>query len=309
MAFYVKLDELRNTNKFLDVSLTASQIFHLRKKIPYLTSYLLSLRERLEPEIKESLITKNKQPLLNFFPKGCCLEISEVLFDYAIRDKSSPLFKLQKEGFVVKKVYGILRDEVFQNAFQVGNLLADVSHDTHSKGKHPIHIAPYSNVNFKEIDSYLNLFKIMETYWGAEIYPNHFAPQISLVFPYVIKSKGNIKFSQLHIPGILSSEVLTDFDMTTKFLFNSSYSSKKLDPIDLAYLTKRLELTSKKINYTNPILREFFPNLKITSEQDFKKGFDELKDKRFAFSSKELFDSLMFDYSSKIYLNYHRGVK
>lgn len=308
---YALLDSLRRSVEFQDFEYNQSQNKRLEEITPSLHQELSLARKRLDPEIIQFLIKQKRYNLSMQFPAGCCLEITNFIYEDALNNENSIISQLIKEGFLVKKIFGISNDSIFENMIQVGSKLVYLINDSYDQEKDKIQILNKNNANFKQVNSYNQMFKVMEKYWNAEIYPNHIAPEIAMIFPYFIKVNNQIKFHQLHIANLLHSEVKTDFFNTEEFLFNSAYSNKKIPKQELDYLVNRLKERSndmyKLFKESNPLLLDLmFPDLKLVNQSDFKRTYHNIKKRRNQSNNKEDFDTLLFQYSTMIYKHYFK---
>jgi hypothetical protein len=262
---------------------------------------MIGYRSLLDNEIIDYLVSTLNFQKINSFPVDCCSEITRFVFDESLNNNSS-LSQISDLGVVVKEVYGILNSSVFHSLIQIGDHILDVSQDALNKDNYPIKITHIDKIDFKQINSYIQMFEIMEKYWGFEIFPNHIIPQVAPILPYLIKYKDNVHFLDFHIKTLLYGEFKSDFSMANDFLFNSSYSEKELPkPLCenlLKSVEKRSEIFYKKKNIS--LVKELFPKLILSKNDSFKDDYHSIIAQRNSFEDKEHFDKLLYTYTVNI---------
>lgn len=102
------------------------------------------------------------------------------------------------EGGVVRTVWGVLRDQYFQNALQVGGLYIDVSNDTVVVTKPKVEILPIERSGLLPVRSIDHFRQTAERYWGATICANHLTPTLAPILPMISFSPGRLQ------PGLQS---------------------------------------------------------------------------------------------------------
>ena len=198
---------------------------------------LKQFREEVNDEFK-SYNTKNYDIRVNgvrdisHFPLGFCDVIRDRVYQKAL--EAGIVDELNSKGIVFKKLFGILNNNWFHNVFQIGNYIVDVSRDSIDGFKEYFVATPINSSNFRTINSYDEMFSIMQKYWRVKIYPNILFPEISLYFPYFLEYlDSEVHFKTTHFSIPLFNELQSDFKWTMNFLsknsnfkFNSHYISK-----------------------------------------------------------------------------------
>lgn len=221
---------------------------------------------------------------INTYPIGFCDFISDRIYNL-IKDElifnDSIFYKLKQNGIVIKRLFGILDGKVIHNAFQIGNYFVDISHDTVVGNSNQLYYNKIKNVNFKQIENYDELFKVMKKYWGVEIYPNKYFPEISFIFPYLLKYvDGQIHIKGPHLKIPVYEDMQKDYIFAREFILNSNMKldSKYFKKLNLAranlinFLT-RVEIPIMK---TDETLKEYFKRLIIFRENIGKEKFDSI---------------------------------
>jgi hypothetical protein len=192
-------NEPRIRNQAAQAALTEQ---HLSPVLDELEAWLLSVRIQLDPELERLQPTKHGKP----YPLGQCLEIAlAVQQRLQAADASKPpkdayvgqraFSAFRRAGGVFRQVWGDLRGQYFQNAFQLGTLYVDVSNDTVVPTKPKVEILPFEQANFHPIADYAHFGLIASRYWQDDVYPNHVLPALAPHCPLIHVSKvgGRIK--------------------------------------------------------------------------------------------------------------------
>ena len=158
--------------------------------------FLLAVRLQLDPELERLQPVKLGKP----YPLGQCLEITKAVqmrlrtvdetklpADAVIGLRALRAFR--RAGGAFRQVWGDLRGQYFQNAFQVGSLYIDVSNDTVTPTKPKVEILPFHQAQFIPIRDFRHFSQIARSYWGDEIYPNHVLPTLAPHCPLIHVSK------------------------------------------------------------------------------------------------------------------------
>jgi len=90
-----------------------------------------------------------------------------------------------KAGGSIRQVWGDLRGDYFQNAFQFGGLYVDVANDTVTATKPKIEILPFEESQLVAIRDFRHYAQVASRYWQGEIYPNHLLPALAPYFPWI----------------------------------------------------------------------------------------------------------------------------
>ncbi|MDD5000051.1 MAG: DUF6447 family protein [Thiomonas arsenitoxydans] len=159
--------------------------------------FLLSVRLQLDPELERRQPVKLGKP----YPLGQCLEIAEAVQARlrTVGESDLPaeaaiglraLRAFQRAGGDFRLVWGDLRGQYFQNAFQVGTLYIDVANDTVTPTKPKVEILPFHEAQFVPIRDFAHFRQIARRYWGDEIYPNHVLPSLAPHCPLIHVTQG-----------------------------------------------------------------------------------------------------------------------
>jgi hypothetical protein len=176
---------------------------YLRPVLPELEACLLAVRRQLDPALERLQPVKLGKP----YPLGQCLEIAEAVHKdlRTVEEGRLPpdaviglraLRAFQRAGGDVRQVWGDLRGQYFQNAFQVGTLYIDVANDTVTPTKPQVEILPFEQARFISIRDFAHFRHLARSYWQHEVYPNHVLPTLAPHCPLIhVSESGRI---QLH---------------------------------------------------------------------------------------------------------------
>jgi hypothetical protein len=162
---------------------------HLTPVVKDIEQYLLRMRREIDAELQPRFPTRQDKP----YPYGRCLEISQLFMNklraaLGTRLPNRGLRALRdftQAGGRIDWVWGALREQYFQNAFQVGALYVDVSNDTVTVTKPPVEILPLKDAGFVAIQDLDHFAKVARIYWGVEIYVNDVAPSLAPILPLI----------------------------------------------------------------------------------------------------------------------------
>lgn len=174
---------------------------HLTQRylLPYikvLTAYWLALRAQVDLPLRQANPIKLGKP----YPIGQCLEITlavqqllrtnDTRFIPGTEEEQgqSAFSAFRKAGGTVRQVWGDLRGEFFQNAFQVGTLYVDVANDTVTPSKPKIEIQSFIEANFVPIRDFHHFAHLAAHYWQVRVYPNHVVPALAPTCPLILLS-------------------------------------------------------------------------------------------------------------------------
>jgi hypothetical protein len=166
---------------------------HLLPALAQLEACLLYLRAELDPVLRERQPVKLGKP----YPLGQCLEISKAVQERLaeVREDELPpaartglraLRSFERDGGRVRQVWGDLREQYFQNAFQFGTLYVDVSNDTVTATKPKVEILPFEEAGLAAIRDYRHYAARAATYWQETAWPNHVLPALAPHCPLVL---------------------------------------------------------------------------------------------------------------------------
>jgi hypothetical protein len=155
---------------------------------PHLTiihDELSVLRQRADAELSVHFARSPKP-----YPLGRCLEISRTVYGYLQEGIQQPqseamnvLHQFVKGGGEARRVWGALREQYFQNAFQLGSYYIDVANDTVDIMKPKIEILPLRSAGFVNLRDFSHFARIGEQYWQCAFYPNVLLPELAPLFP------------------------------------------------------------------------------------------------------------------------------
>jgi hypothetical protein len=196
--------------------------------LPYLSELeclFLEIRHQLDPQLRSLIPIKLGKP----YPLGQCLEISLAVQQYLKQLNPSQLPPLAligysalqaylKAGGNMRRVWGDLRGQYFQNAFLLGTLYLDVSNDTVVVTKPKIELLPFDESGLVPIADYAHFARIAESYWQSQVLPNHLLPELAPFCPVIIISKQHaVRFGELG-DYLFTLNVKSKFQLSQDFL-------------------------------------------------------------------------------------------
>ncbi|GGK47199.1 DUF6447 family protein [Salinarimonas ramus] len=165
----------------------------LAPAIADLEALFLRARDELDP------ILAQRQPAKagKRYPLSQCLEISMAVAAYLRSDRADALTgaagagrtalrSFQRAGGSFRRVWGDLRGQYFQNAFQLGTLYVDVANDTVDPAKRKVEILPFDGAGLSPIRDFAHFARIARSYWSAEVFPNHVVPSLAPHCPLIL---------------------------------------------------------------------------------------------------------------------------
>lgn len=161
-----------------------------------LEAFFLAVRTLVDPHLQRAQPVKLGKP----YPLGQCLEITQAVQQRLRRVQALPLSGMAAQGRAafsaflaaggaLRQVWGDLRGEFFQNAFQLGTLYVDVSNDTVTPTKPKVEILPFHEAQFVPIRDFGHFRQVARSYWHHEVYPNHVLPALAPHCPLIHVSK------------------------------------------------------------------------------------------------------------------------
>jgi hypothetical protein len=167
---------------------------HLLPALLELEAFFLAIRLHVDLTLERAQPVK----LGKTYPLGQCLEISQAvmrlleradvsavqLSDAAVAGRKA-FAAFRKAGGAFRLVWGDLRGEFFQNAFQLGTLYLDVSNDTVTPSKPKVEILPFEQARLIPIADYRHFARISSRYWKHRVYPNHVLPELAPYCPLI----------------------------------------------------------------------------------------------------------------------------
>lgn len=204
------LDRVRQqalTDQFLVPTLGAIEIL------------LLELRAELDAALREAGPTSAGKP----YPLGQCLQITEAVHARLLSVEPSEVSPAAAEGLAairgflaaggrMRRAWGDLRDQYFQNALIVGTLYVDVSNDTVVVTKPPVEILPFDQAGFRPIADYAHYARIAGRYWRTRTLPNHLLPELAPYLPLLeVLPTGRLRLgaSNRYMLGLTLSKAFT----------------------------------------------------------------------------------------------------
>jgi hypothetical protein len=165
-------------------------------------AYLLALRA----EVDATLSVRLPFAAGKAYPYGRCEEITRELnarLSPRLRNPQAPMERLLHDfiagGGAARTVWGVLRDQYFQNALQFGALYVDVSNDTVVVTKPKVEILPIESAGLVPVRDLAHFRQTAERYWGASVYANHLLPSLAPLLPLISVSPGRLR------PGLQSA--------------------------------------------------------------------------------------------------------
>lgn len=162
------------------------------------------------------------------YPEGFCQEITLGVKTIMEKELSAPktpgltaLRDFAVHGGLAKRIWGNLRNQYFQNAFQFGSLYVDVANDTVNIAKPKVEILPLAKARMFPIADYDGYADLAEKYWKGQVYPNRIMPDLAVMFPlFLITPDGKIGL-HANYQTILYRNMQFDFTLAEKFLFKN----------------------------------------------------------------------------------------
>ena len=219
-------EQLIPTN-FKQVKLTKKFLLpHIRE----LQDDMLSLRLQFDREFEQA-----RHPKKGEYPKGYCYEITKGVKELLVHELQAPktlgigaLRDFCLNGGLAKRVWGNLRHEYFQNAFQFGDLYVDVSNDTVTITKPKVAILPLAKARFYSISDYDIYAGLAEKYWKGNIYPNRLLPELAVLFPiFFVSADGKLE-AHANYQTILYRNMQLDFALAERFLTKGRFQDRVL---------------------------------------------------------------------------------
>lgn len=157
-----------------------------------LKAFFLAARAQVDAALFDAKPLKDGKP----YPLGQCLEISCAVEQQLPHFLATTLGADAAQGQAAfsaflhaggtfRLVWGDLRGEFFQNAFQLGTLYVDVANDTVTVTKPKVEILPFAEAGFLPIADFRHFGRIAARYWQHDVYPNHVLPTLAPYFPLI----------------------------------------------------------------------------------------------------------------------------
>lgn len=160
----------------------------LRPALPALEALFLEIRAETDTALGPNAPARYGAA----YPVGYCREIAlDVLGRLRARIVSPrhpgerAIKAFLDHGGTGRRVWGALRGQYFQNAFQFGGLYIDVSNDTVNIHKPKVEIMPMAESGFERIRDAAHFADIAGKYWGMRIFGNFGVPSLAPILPMV----------------------------------------------------------------------------------------------------------------------------
>ncbi len=167
---------------------------YLLPALPQVQAFFFALRAHVDRTLQPAQPVKLGKP----YPLGQCLEISQAvlrqleparLADVPLtEDEAAGLAAVsafRDAGGMLRLVWGDLRGEFFQNAFQFGTLYLDVSNDTVNPAKPKVEILPFGQARLGAVRDFRHFATLAGRYWKHRVYPNHVLPELAPYCPLI----------------------------------------------------------------------------------------------------------------------------
>lgn len=179
---------------------------YLLRRLTELAAFFLALRHLVDPVLEQ----KRPLKLGKVYPIGQCLEITQAVqrwlpdagtaatgFSDTALAGAQAYQAFRKAGGSIRQVWGDLRGEFFQNAFQLGTLYVDVANDTVMPTKPKVEILPFDESSLIPIADFKHFRRIAERYWQARIFPNHVIPALAPTCPLIhVSPDGKVQLAE-----------------------------------------------------------------------------------------------------------------
>jgi len=209
--------------------------------LPGLRALFLELRASLDAPLRRGQPTRGGKP----YPLGQCLEITLAAerrlehlapgqFEGAAAEACAALLAFRAAGGEVRRAWGDLRGQFFQNALIVGTLYVDVANDTVVVTKTPVEILPFREADFRPIVDYGHFARVASRYWKHDILPNHLVPQLAPYFPLIqVSSSGAISLGPSG-PHLLSLTLSQGFRPSERALAGPALPARLFESLKAA---------------------------------------------------------------------------
>jgi len=198
---------------------------YLAPVLPELMAMLLRVRAALDPDLRR------ERPAMygGAYPLGQCLEITRAVQAHLERLRPetlqgedaaalAALRAFEAEGGQLRRAWGDLRGQYFQNALLVGTLYVDVANDTVVITKPPVEILPLDQADFTPIRDHAHYARIAARYWKRRFMPNHLLPRLAPYLPLLqVTAGGGVSVGPLD-PYMLGLTLVGDFTSSDAIL-------------------------------------------------------------------------------------------
>ncbi len=198
----------------------------------------LIIRETVDAKIRRQLEKAHASgapAATDVYPKGFCLPITvEAASEFESRSATGPsaaadaVSAFRHAGGIVTKIWGVLRNQYFQNALQLGSIYFDVANDTVDVTKPKVEYMPMAESGFKNIESYAEFAHVAERYWNCEIHPNLHFPRLAPLLPMLRLSHDGTLSIESRIYYMQRMNVDSGFRAGETFVTSSDWTDKRL---------------------------------------------------------------------------------
>ena len=172
---------------------------YLQPALAELEAFFLELRAELDPALRAAAPVKYGKP----YPLSQCLEITLAIkgqlkaidprrLSPRARQGHQALSQFLAAGGTLRRVWGDLRGQYFQNALLIGSLYVDVANDTVVITKPKVEILPFHLSGLSPIRDYQHFARIAESYWQVSVWPNHVLPELAPAFPILTVTREGV---------------------------------------------------------------------------------------------------------------------
>lgn len=246
----------------LQRNITQSHLDIYEKK---LFDFWIAMRNLADNELSEQNILIENKP----YPYGQCFYITNFVMEkiqrYISQKETIPnetikngieiLYNFLKAGGELRRIWGDLRGEYFQNALLVGSYYVDLSNDTVDISKPPLEVLPYEQAQIVAIKDFHHFAKLGTKYWNRTFYANTIFPELAPFSPLVSVDKNNT----LKIEGndyTIALALANGFALAQKALVEFPQLPKEIVVNGESNFAKAMKQINKLIGFSPQILEK-----------------------------------------------------
>ena len=205
--------------------------------LPQLEAEFLAIRDVIDVKLHRQFEEASAAGVTGVgpYPKGCCLQITLTAFsEFLSRNtvSTSPAGAAVKAfrdaGGHVTPVWGVLRNQYFQNALQFGSMYFDCANDTVVVTKPKVEYLPMAESGFKNIESWEEFADVAERYWHCRIYPNLHFPMLAPLLPVISVSDEGVLSLQNISYYMQRLNLESEFRASETFITRGPWRSRQL---------------------------------------------------------------------------------
>ena len=206
--------------------------------LPQLEAEFLEIRQTVDAKMRRRMEQATADAPLQAgsnYPKGFCLPITVLAAaEFEARGSSKPstaakaVAAFRRAGGHVTKVWGVLRNQYFQNALQFGSIYFDVANDTVDVNKPKVEYMPMAESGFKNIESYEEFADVAERYWKCRMFPNLHFPRLAPLLPMLKLSASGVLSLESSIYYMQRMNVDSGFQAGEQFVTASRWRERRL---------------------------------------------------------------------------------